>query len=64
MYLVYMGIEMISQVESFLCPDKQGIPEESQRIQWLKPCVSTNNKKNEDNSPKNHNENNALLNSA
>ena len=48
---------MISQVESFLCLDKQGIPEESRRIQQLKCCVTTNNNKNEDNSLKNHTQN-------
>ena len=41
---------MISQVESFLCPDKQGTPEEGQRIQRLKHCEKKN--KDEDNSPK------------
>ena len=36
---VYLGIEMIqtfkmiSQVESFICPDKQGAPEEGRRIE-------------------------------
>ena len=49
---------MISQVESFLCPDKQGTPEEGWRIQQLKRRVSTNNNKDEGNSPKNHNQNN------
>ena len=51
-------LKMISQVESFLCPYKQGMSEEGQRIQWLK-CVSTNNNKDEDNSSKNHSQNNA-----
>ena len=42
---------MISQVESFLYSDKQGTPEEGQRIQQPKH-VSTNNHKDEDNSKK------------
>ena len=46
---------MISLVESFLCPDKQGTPEEGWNI------VSTNNNKDEDISPKNHNQNNSHL---
>ena len=41
---------MISQVESFLCPDKQETPKEGWRIQRLKRCVSTNDNKDEDNS--------------
>ena len=45
---------MISQVESFLCPDKQGIPEEGRRIQQVKHFVKTNNNKDEDNSLKNN----------
>ena len=51
---------MISQFESFLCPDKEGIPDEGRKISPPNRCVSTNNKKkkNEDNSPKNHNQNN------
>ena len=49
-------LKHVSQVESFLCPDKQGTPEESWRIQWPQHCVSTNNNKDEDNSPKNHNQ--------
>ena len=53
---VYLGIEMIFQVESFLYTDKQGIPEEGQRIQWLKRCVSIHHNKDEDNSPENHNQ--------
>ena len=56
---VYLGIEMvqpgksikmISQVESFLCPDKQGTPEEGRRIQRPKRCKKNN--KDEHNSPK------------
>ena len=43
--------ELVSQVESFLCPDKQGTPEKGWRIQQAKRCVSTNNNKDED-SPK------------
>ena len=41
---------MISHVESFLCPDKQGTLEEGWRIQQLKRCEKNN--KDEDNSPK------------
>ena len=41
---------LISQVESFLCPDKQGTPEDGRRIQQLKR--SEKNNKDEDNSPK------------
>ena len=41
---------MISYVESFLCPDKQGTPEKGQ--------VSTNNNKDDANSLKNQNQNN------
>ena len=48
---------MISLVESFLFPDKQGTPEEGQRIQQPKCCVSTNNNKDEDNSLKNYSQN-------
>ena len=47
-------LKMISWVESFLCPDKQGTPEEGQRIEHPKHCVLTNNNKDEDNSQKNH----------
>ena len=50
-------LKMICQVESFLCPDKQGTPEEGRRIQQPKRCVSINNNKDEDNSPKNHSQN-------
>ena len=42
---------MISQVESFLCPDKQGTPEEGRMIQPPKR-YNNNNNKDEDNSPK------------
>ena len=35
-------LEMISQIESFLYPDKQGTPEEGRRIQRLKRCEKTN----------------------
>ena len=52
-------LEMISQVESFLCPNKQGSLKESRGIQWLKCCVSTNNNKDEENSPKSHTQNNS-----
>ena len=48
---------MISQVESFPCPDKQGTPEEGRRIKRPKRWGSTNNNKDEDNSPKNHTKN-------
>ena len=41
---------MISKVESFLCPDKQGTSEEGWRIQW--PKHSEKNNKDEDNSLK------------
>ena len=40
-------------VESFSYPDKQGTPEEGRRIKWPKRCITTNNNKDEDNSPKN-----------
>ena len=43
---------MISQVESFLCPDKQGTPEEGRRIQRLKCCEKNNKDKDKDNSLK------------
>ena len=49
---------MISQVESLLCSDKQGTPEEGQRIKRPKRRVLTYYNKDEDNSPKNHNQNN------
>ena len=49
-------LKMISQVESFLCPDEQGTLEEGWRIHQPKCCVSTNNNKDEDNSPKNYNQ--------
>ena len=48
-------LKMIPQDESFLCSNKQGTPEEGQRIQRLKRCVSTYHNKDEDNGPKNHN---------
>ena len=34
---------MISQVESFLCPEKQETPEEGQRIQQPEHYASANN---------------------
>ena len=37
--------KIISLVESFLCPDKQRIPDEGRRIQRLKRCVLTNTNK-------------------
>ena len=43
-------LKMISQVESFLCPDKQRTPEEGRRILQPKHCEKNN--KDEDNSPK------------
>ena len=52
---------MISLVESFLYLDKQGTPEECQRIQQLKRCNSTYYNKDEDNSPKNHSQNDSLF---
>ena len=48
---------MISQVESFLYPNKQRTPEEGQRIQQQKHRVTTNNNEDEDNSPKNNTQN-------
>ena len=47
--------KMISQVESFLCPDMQGTPEEVRRIQRPKRCVSTYPNKD---GKKNYNQNN------
>ena len=44
--------KMISPVKSFLYPDKQGTPEEDQRIQRLKCCGKKTDNKDEDNSPK------------
>ena len=49
---------MISQVESFLYLDKQGIPEEGQKIKQSNHCALIHHNKDEDNSLKNHNENN------
>ena len=43
-------LKMISQVETFLCLDKQETPEEGWRIQQPKHCEKNN--KDEDNSPK------------
>ena len=43
---------MISQIKTFLRPDKQGIPEESRRIERPKRCVKTKNNKDEDKGPK------------
>ena len=54
-----LTLKIISLVESFLCPDKQGTPEESRRIQRPKRCVSTNSNKDEVNSPKNYTQNDA-----
>ena len=46
-------------VESFLCLDKKEAPEEGRLMQQPKRCASTNNNKDEDNCPKNHNQNKA-----
>ena len=54
-------LKMISQVESFLCPNKQGTPKEGWRIQQQKICASAYHNKDEDNSPKNHNQNNTMF---
>ena len=43
---------MISLVESFLRPDKQGTSEEGRRILRLKRCDNKSNNKDEDNIPK------------
>ena len=51
-------LKMISQVESFLCLHKQKTPEEGLRIHRPKQYVSIHHNKDEDNSPKNHNQNN------
>ena len=45
---------MILLVESFLYPNKLGIPEEGWRIQQPKRYVTPNNNKDEDNSLKNN----------
>ena len=42
---VYLDVEMISQVESFRCQDKQGTPEEGRSIQQPKRCGKKNNHK-------------------
>ena len=49
-FVLLSSLKMISQAESFLCPDKQGTPEESGWIQW--PKRGGNNNTDEDNSPK------------
>ena len=51
---------MIPHVELFLCKAKQETPEEGQKKQQLKCCVSTYHK-DEDNSLKNCNQNNNLI---
>ena len=56
-------LEIISQVESFLWLDKQGIPEKGRRIQRPKCHDSIKHYKYEDNSPKNHKQNNIHQNS-
>ena len=53
--------KMISQIESFLCPDKQGTLKEGWRIERPKPCVSTYPHKDEANSSKHHNQINTLM---
>ena len=65
-YLVYVGIEMIQAGKSFLkfdCwflfSDKQETLEEGRRLQRPKSHVSTYHNKDEDKSPKNHNQNNS-----
>ena len=50
-------LKIISRIESFLCPDKQGTPKEGWRIQRPK-CLSIHHHKDKDNSPKNNNQNN------
>ena len=50
--------KIISQVELFLCPEKQGTPEDGRMLQRPKRCVSTYHNKDEDNGPKNYNQNN------
>ena len=54
---VYQSLKIISQIESFPYPEKQGTPKEGQRIPRLKHCVKTKNNKDEDNSPKNNTQN-------
>ena len=49
------------QVEAFLCLDKQRTSKEDRKIRHPKRCVSTYYNKDEDNSPKNHNQNNLLV---
>ena len=46
-------LKMISQVESLPYPDEQGTTEEDRRIQQPKRSITTDNHKDEDNSPKN-----------
>ena len=53
--------KMISQVESFLCCDEHGTPEEGRKKQRLKRCISTNDNKDKDNSPKNYTQNIILI---
>ena len=48
--VIFQTLKMISQVESFLCPDKQGTPEEGWRIQ--RPKHYGNKNKDKDNSLK------------
>ena len=51
---------MISQVESFLYPDKQMTLEEGRMIHRPKRYVSTHHNNDEDNSLKNHNQSNTI----
>ena len=56
--LIYgQTLKMISQVEPFLCTDKQRTTEGGWRIEWPKCCVSINNNKDKDNSLKNYTQN-------
>ena len=48
---------MISHVESFTYPHKQGTPEVGWRIQQPKRCVTADNNKHKDNHPKNQTRN-------
>ena len=48
-FIASQTLKVISQVESFLCPDKQGTSEKGRMIQRPKRCEKNN--KDEDNSP-------------
>ena len=52
---------MISLVESFLYSEKQGTPEEGQRVERAKCCVSTYPNKDKDKRPKNQNQNKSYM---